>query len=1625
MTKARSLFRKLSKVAEIGSGRIIMLIAVLFAASCAFADDLTVTENTSLNEDTTVDALVVSPGVTLDLNGYSLTANSIGTGKDHLIEGRYAPCNSVTAETAGPYILTDYKLKATDRVEARVQYAAANQILFGARTYTNSKNSNAFAFVLSSTANKIVLYYGSATASSITSTSAIEPNKDYIITMNGKTRKYSTQVVSGTGMSCSSTTAWSDTYGTSFTTHDNFAIFGCNTYNGTEATVGNKGRCTVYWLKVYDTNGTLKRCFIPVKDTNNGDTAGLYDTVAGKFHAPSGGSLAADGTSVSADLGEEVVVGGGDRGYITNNDSEAEATLTVNVSDGALTNTAVAITGNLKFVKSGEGTFVASCTNQTYTGGTEVNGGMLKCGVAGSGSPFGTGGVTVGAGGTLDMNGQTGYNDMNIIMAGGTLINSGTAIPATNLGIGNVHLTSNSCIAVTKSYPISAYSGSAYGATTIDLGGKTLSVTANGGNLYFCNSIISNGTLRIDTVPDSFVGFLGEDSRAVETDTDIEVTSGLFYPNVSLTGVRNLTFNGGSCRDNANSTGTVEVNGTFKTATSAFCNVSLSSGATLDLSENSGVFNVVSTISSTSTALTFPNSGTITVYTGNREIAADDQLVAWTAKPTCDFALTCEGASPAERQLKLVVQSDGLYIESTAVPRQATLKVTGYTGTDQITGFQALVKLSNADAYGFSYDEAETDGSDLWFEDSDGNVIPHEIDTWNTSGDSFVWVKIPTLTNNVEIVMHWGVLRTAAQTCTPSNTWSNFVGVWHMNEDGTTAEPDSTANGLDATPLDTSNAATSIDTTAGVVGTGRANENNKHLTVGSSEKSYWGDGRLTDTTKFSVSGWFQWATDSQHPRIVSACTSGSDLNTWEIFYYGNSGAAKVLRVRSGTETANSEAYFGNTEIPLGGSADYVYLTVVWNGASVSVYKNGSVQTQTSGSAKSESHKNPKFEIGGFGNTADRSFIGNFDEVRMFNGAMTADRAKADYDTMTTPTTFLTPRIVRAEWTGAADDGDVANPSNWNCYTEAGNEVASAGILPDASTDIVVSGDNLNFQVTSSTALKCNSLVLSNATLAANCDLCGLSSVTVANNAVINLNGHRLYVYGLKGDGLTFEGGGTVTLSGANTFTGVTTVEIGTTLVIPDTSLGGGLAASLPATTFPVGMVTNLVTTTGSGVFTESDFPDLSACPYWRAKLADGGKTIQVERVAPLMTVTDYDFDTGKITLGFENMDTALGVVVAWDSSDHDANLGSWPTGKSVILTNAVTAGATTWTFTLPAEARAADTYYRLFLGDGADTVYDEEVAWIQPDPSKPIGAYIKTEYKPTAGSWMAARINFNNQSYTDPAEVDFYHVGGYHIAITNTTSLHVWMPNSGNAVFPSVASANNAFSLRMHYVNTANNVLFIGSTGKGHNNFNWGTAADSPNPLYIFSNYGGTARYSRPILYSMSWTNSAGKVAADFIPVKKDSEYGLYDKIAKRLYLNAGAEGTSFRSGAGTGNYGPVTFADGQMTVSTLRRVGTLKRTALNEQQVTLAWTAPGSDATLWVQYSDALPSKNPSEWGTPVNLGNIDSNSTGGTYNYTSGNKSMRFIMATSGSTADKLDVIRVSKVYLARPKPVIFLVK
>jgi hypothetical protein len=107
---------------------------------------------------------------------------------------------------------------------------------------------------------------------------------------------------------------------------------------------------------------------------------------------------------------------------------------------------------------------------------------------------------------------------------------------------------------------------------------------------------------------------------------------------------------------------------------------------------------------------------------------------------------------------------------------------------ETLTNFPALVILQT-NITGFSYVQFRSaTGGDLRFQDSNETaVLSYEIESWDTNGSSFVWVKVPSIsTSNDYIWAYWGSNDTNSPYYTTNgSTWlESYAGVWHLKESG-------------------------------------------------------------------------------------------------------------------------------------------------------------------------------------------------------------------------------------------------------------------------------------------------------------------------------------------------------------------------------------------------------------------------------------------------------------------------------------------------------------------------------------------------------------------------------------------------------------------------------------------------------------------------------------------------------------------------------------------------------------------------------------------------------------------------------------------------------------------------
>ena len=156
-------------------------------------------------------------------------------------------------------------------------------------------------------------------------------------------------------------------------------------------------------------------------------------------------------------------------------------------------------------------------------------------------------------------------------------------------------------------------------------------------------------------------------------------------------------------------------------------------------------------------------------------------------------------------------------LDTSLFTMKSEMTIPGYAGSTTLANFPVLVRLAADSPTGFDYNDCAADGSDIRFADANGDLIPHEIDTWNTSGESLVWVSVPSVSGTATaFTMYYGAADVSGlPAVTESAVWTgaNFNAVWHFS--GSAKE---SANGLTASSSDSSS--TPPDYTATTFGVG-------------------------------------------------------------------------------------------------------------------------------------------------------------------------------------------------------------------------------------------------------------------------------------------------------------------------------------------------------------------------------------------------------------------------------------------------------------------------------------------------------------------------------------------------------------------------------------------------------------------------------------------------------------------------------------------------------------------------------------------------------------------------------------------------------------------------------------
>ena len=308
-------------------------------------------------------------------------------------------------------------------------------------------------------------------------------------------------------------------------------------------------------------------------------------------------------------------------------------------------------------------------------------------------------------------------------------------------------------------------------------------------------------------------------------------------------------------------------------------------------------------------------------------------------------------------------------------------------GAGVVDGVPVAIRVST-DIQGFDYADMNASGTDVIFGAVDGSEItryPYELEKWDPNGESVFWVKVPSLSAATTISMCYGNDVSVPDNI-PTDVWSNYVGVWHMNEaSGEVA--DATGHGLTATPKNGSNNATQLAqmvATEGVVGNARINSTadqskGNYLSIPSYDSFGLGG-------QFTMSAFIFVSKLNGYPRIFSRKTAHGDSNGWEIENANSSSTKYSARGADGGSFT--------VTVPSDHVGRWMHLALAYDNKTLTSYVDGAKSTSGSIAAATDNAK--PLSIGNNSNGSERSLLGSYDEVRMYNGVQSADRVKAEY-----------------------------------------------------------------------------------------------------------------------------------------------------------------------------------------------------------------------------------------------------------------------------------------------------------------------------------------------------------------------------------------------------------------------------------------------------------------------------------------------------------------------------------------------------------------------------------------------------------------------------------------------------
>lgn len=295
-----------------------------------------------------------------------------------------------------------------------------------------------------------------------------------------------------------------------------------------------------------------------------------------------------------------------------------------------------------------------------------------------------------------------------------------------------------------------------------------------------------------------------------------------------------------------------------------------------------------------------------------------------------------------------------------------------------LTNFPVLIKLNGTSPPGFSFADCLAGGGDLRFLDAATNELYYQIDVWNTSGTSCVWVRVPAFRHNAAIRMFWKNPAASAPTAAwQKNTWDGtHKGVWHLNEAASSNATDSTTNNRTGTITG------QPDSQAGMIG------NSRRITGTLKMMTMPNNLGLTGTTMTVM--WWGYDIKTNYP-------------AWDSRILGWGNSPRVDMVPSYPGAYRVEWSSGN-QVLFDENATAAWRMFAVTAGSSNMCRQYVDSTMRQESWRDDVNMNSTFSLGG---NVTNGWDGYLDEVRVMDSGVSGDYITASYLTIREHAGFTT------------------------------------------------------------------------------------------------------------------------------------------------------------------------------------------------------------------------------------------------------------------------------------------------------------------------------------------------------------------------------------------------------------------------------------------------------------------------------------------------------------------------------------------------------------------------------------------------------------------------------------------